>query len=309
MFGLCTDSTAQLPPEWTQRYAVETVPLTVTIGDDEFLDGIDLSPDDWFARLAADGGLDVDVAAPSPGQFALAFEDLLRHGCTGIVSLHAAVPADDRAGPLTCAGSVRAARLAAHRLEVPVRVLELPVAGFALGCSVWAAAEALAAGADLDAVVAVAEDAARRASQLVITAPLEVLQRGSSADDRAEIAVHEVCWDGETTRIREVRRTATVLDAVNTVTAAAVGAAAAGARLAVGHGDSSTEPIALAIETSLGESAAVESVMRTRVGPTSSRFTGGGVVRCSIVPADLFPPPVSRPDPPTAPGPSTPATS
>jgi hypothetical protein len=332
MFGLCTDSIARLPPEWARRFAVATGPLTVTLGDAEFLDGVDLSLDDWYARLAADPSLPASFAAPSPGQFALAFDDLLARGCAGIVSLHACVPAGTDDVP-AWAGTVRSARLAAHRLEVPVRVVELAAAGLGLGCCVWSAAETLAAGAAPDDVVAVAEQTARRTVRFAITAPLEAMRRGAVAGGRDLIAVDRIEWDAEQEVHREIGRVGAVLDAVNAVTAAAVvlGAAAGPrVRVAVAHGHPDTEPIA----ASLGESAAVESVLRTRVGPVPGTTLGGGEVWCAIVPADLFPGgpfpggpfpggpfpadgvpapagdgAVSRPDPPTGPAPSIPGAS
>ena len=71
MIGLCTDSNAQLPSELTDRYGVEVVPLTVTIDGQDFLEGVDLNPDQFYERLEH-GVTEVSTAAPPPGRFALA---------------------------------------------------------------------------------------------------------------------------------------------------------------------------------------------------------------------------------------------
>ena len=45
MIGICTDSNSQLPESLAQRYAVEVVPITVTVDGHEYLEGVDLDAD------------------------------------------------------------------------------------------------------------------------------------------------------------------------------------------------------------------------------------------------------------------------
>lgn len=45
---LCADSTCDLTPELKERYGVHTYPFHVTLGEDAYRDGVDLTPDDIY---------------------------------------------------------------------------------------------------------------------------------------------------------------------------------------------------------------------------------------------------------------------
>ena len=51
------DSTCDLTEELLERFQIKTVPLTITLGEDTFLDGQGFSPADMYARYRADGTL------------------------------------------------------------------------------------------------------------------------------------------------------------------------------------------------------------------------------------------------------------
>jgi DegV family protein with EDD domain len=68
-FAVVTDSTADLPDEWRERYAIEVVPLKVLFGSETFRDRIDMTDAEFFARLTASSKLPT-TSAPSPGEFA-----------------------------------------------------------------------------------------------------------------------------------------------------------------------------------------------------------------------------------------------
>jgi fatty acid-binding protein DegV len=270
---------------------VEIVPVTLHLPDGDYLEGVDLTADAWYDEFAPTGAdVEVAVTAPSPGQFALAFEALLERGCTEVLSILSAPPLCAAPEVPACSGSVTSARLAAHRAGVPVRVVEVPAAGFALGCCAWVAIEAAAAGATLDDVVARVEAAAPQVRQFFLAAPVPVLRRGT-ADDGEELTVCSVdrVPGVAAGQVSVVAAVPTVLDAVN-VMATAVVTGGSPVRVAIGHGDASVEPVAEALEFAVGETAVVDEVLRYRVGPSSSRLTGAGVVRCFVVPAAAFGP-------------------
>jgi hypothetical protein len=157
--GVCTDSGALLPPDVVRHHRIEVVPLTVHVGEEEFLDGVDVDADAFYARFAETGMPPVRTSAPSPGQFVVAYERLVEQGATEILSIHTAQPnpgAPQSGQPAT----LTAARLAAKACGVPVRLVAPASNGFGVGCCAWAAAEAISCGHSLDA-------AAHRAEQLV----------------------------------------------------------------------------------------------------------------------------------------------
>jgi DegV family protein with EDD domain len=76
-FAVVTDSTADLPREWQARYGIEVVPLKVLFGKETFRDGVDMTNEQFFLRLAAASTLPT-TSAPSPGEFAEVYRRLAR---------------------------------------------------------------------------------------------------------------------------------------------------------------------------------------------------------------------------------------
>jgi DegV family protein with EDD domain len=270
--GLCTDSEAQLPPELVERYGVEVVPITITIDDEEYLEGVDLDADAFYARFDDGARPTIGTSQPSPGQFALAYEELLDRGCTEILSIHLAS---------ALSGTLNSARLAAHRLGVPVRLVDAATGGFGVGCCVWAAGDALAGGASIDEAAAVAESIAPRLGNVFIVGSLDVL-RAAGRIDVAEPACPIPVLEFRDGAVVVVARVDTVLDAVNTMASAVVGFGR-GLRVGIGHADRATEAIADALESAVGETAVVDEVIRYRVGPSIGAHAGPGTVGCFVV--------------------------
>ncbi len=46
-----TDSTAYIPPDLVKQYAITVAPQTLIWGDETFRDGVDIQPDEFYARL------------------------------------------------------------------------------------------------------------------------------------------------------------------------------------------------------------------------------------------------------------------
>jgi DegV family protein with EDD domain len=113
-FRVVTDSTADVPPAWQERYGIEVVPLKVLFGNESFRDGVDLSAEEFFARLRSATRLPT-TSAPAPGEFAAVYERLQRE-CDGVISIHLGS---------NLSGTVEAARLGAQAAEgFPVHVVD-----------------------------------------------------------------------------------------------------------------------------------------------------------------------------------------
>ncbi|MEV7779382.1 DegV family protein [Kitasatospora sp. NPDC088351] len=165
--ALVTDSTAYLPHEAVDRHGITVVPLSVAVGDSVLAEGVEISPKDVAEAL--NGKQRVTTSRSNPESFAAAYRAAAEAGAKGIVSVHIS-------GELS--GTVEAARLAAAEAPVPVRVVDSRLVGMALGYGVLAAAEAIAAGRELDEV---AEAVIRRTavtSGFFYVDTLEHLRRG-----------------------------------------------------------------------------------------------------------------------------------
>ena len=61
---ITADSTCDLSPELLRRFDIRTQPLTITLGDENYLDGVNFTPDDMYRRYQSDGLLP-QTSAPS----------------------------------------------------------------------------------------------------------------------------------------------------------------------------------------------------------------------------------------------------
>ena len=168
MIRIVTDSSCDLPPALVDQYGLEVVPLTIRFGSDEYVDGRDLGPADFWKKLRSSDQLP-ETAAPSAGSFLQAFQNLFEGGATGVVAL-------TLSGQLS--GTYQSAVIAAEQLGYPIKVLDSRTVSMGLGLPVLAAARAASAGGDLAAVVAAAVDAADGTHVLAALQTLEFLKRG-----------------------------------------------------------------------------------------------------------------------------------
>ena len=103
---ITADSTCDLSPELLERFHIKTIPLTIQLGDESFLDGQDFSPDKMYKRYHQAGTLP-KTAACSIQQFIDFFSQFTAAGYE-VVHL-------DISSELSC--SYANARLAAQELE------------------------------------------------------------------------------------------------------------------------------------------------------------------------------------------------
>ena len=103
---ITADSTCDLSPELLERFQIKTIPLTIQLGDESFLDGRDFSPDMMYKRYHQDGALP-KTAACSIQQFIDFFSQFTAAGYE-VVHL-------DISSELSC--SYANAHLAAQELE------------------------------------------------------------------------------------------------------------------------------------------------------------------------------------------------
>ncbi|NUU63797.1 DegV family protein [Paenibacillus agri] len=74
-----SDSTSDLPQGWKEKYDVGIVPLYVVFDDGTYKDGVDITPEEVYRKVAAKGSLP-KTAAPSPADFMAAFAPVIESG-------------------------------------------------------------------------------------------------------------------------------------------------------------------------------------------------------------------------------------
>lgn len=166
---IVTDSACDLDQALVDQHGIEVVPLSIRFGDDEFIDRIELSNDEFYARMAASDTLP-ETAAPSPGAFEQAFR---KQGASGdavvCINLSAALSATMQSA-VTAATSLEG--------EIAVTVVDSKALTLGLGNIVVAAAEAAAAGASPTDIEAKVEDLSSRTRMWGMLDTLDNLLKG-----------------------------------------------------------------------------------------------------------------------------------
>jgi DegV family protein with EDD domain len=170
-----TDSSCDLPQAVADAHRVGIVPLTIRFGNEELVDRRDLTPAQFWERVAASPVLP-ETAAPSPGSF----EEMFRAAATD-------GPAGGPADGIVCvnissrlSATIQSAQAAAHAVAdtVPVRVIDSQSVTLGLGMIVLEACRPAEAGGTLDDVAAAVEDASKRVRVLGTLDTLENLKKG-----------------------------------------------------------------------------------------------------------------------------------
>lgn len=84
--GLVTDSTCDIPMELLEKYQINVVPLTIHFGDDFYIDGITLKPEQFFDKLK-NSDIFPTSAQPSNAEFTNRYNYLSTH-FDSIISAH-----------------------------------------------------------------------------------------------------------------------------------------------------------------------------------------------------------------------------
>jgi len=129
---IVTDSTCDLPAETTARYGICVVPLYINVGRQGFLDGIDITRQEFYTRLPSFSEHPT-TAVPSPQKFHAMYDALADEGATEILSIHISV---------SLSAVVDMARVAAQETTtVPVTVFDSHQLSLGTGFMVEAAAK------------------------------------------------------------------------------------------------------------------------------------------------------------------------
>ena len=168
MIKLVTDSTAYLPETRVQDLDVRVVPLCVHFGQDACLEGIDITGEEFYARLKAEPELPT-TSQPSAGEFLEVFKELHEAGheivCLTISS--------------ELSGTWNSAMAAKEMLpEASISVVDSLYTTVALQLMVEAAAEAIAAGATRTEIVQQVEEIRGKMLLLFVVDTLEYLAKG-----------------------------------------------------------------------------------------------------------------------------------
>jgi len=166
--AILTDSTANLPMDWVEQYHIRVIPLNIHWGNKTFLDGVDITPNEFYTRLSHGKSLPT-TAQTSIQDFLQAFESLA-DGADGIV-----VPLISSG----ISGTVVSAQAAARQFSrVPVEIVDTRVTSAGQALVALAAARAAAQGKSIQEVRQAADEVVQRLHCFFAVDTLEYLHRG-----------------------------------------------------------------------------------------------------------------------------------
>ena len=170
--AVVTDSACDLPAAMAEALAITVVPLRLILGDETYLDGVTITPQEFHAKLVG-SHLTPRTSQPPPADFREVYRALASHGAP-VLGIHVS-------GGLS--GTLGAAQSAARSLEgesnlAPVVTVDSRTVSVAQGLVVREAARAAAADEGLEAVAGAARRTAKRARIFVAVPTLDYLIRG-----------------------------------------------------------------------------------------------------------------------------------
>jgi DegV family protein with EDD domain len=165
---IVTDSTCDLPAETIAKYGIGVVPLYINVGKQGFLDGIDMTREEFYEQLPM-FPVHPTTAVPSPLKFHAVYEALADEGATEVLSIHISV---------ALSAVVDEARVAAQEtISVPVTVFDSQQLSLGTGFLVETAAKMAAAGSPVAEILAALNAQIKRSHVFAALDTLEFLKR------------------------------------------------------------------------------------------------------------------------------------
>ena len=164
-----TDSSCDLPAALVDALGISVVPLSIRFGAEEYVDQVELSTDEFWAKVQSNDSLP-ETAAPSPGAFESTFRELIDRGATGIVCINLSSH---------LSGTMQSAQVAAAAVAVdcPVQVIDSQSASMGLGNLCLTAARRAADGDPLESIVAEVTDRRERTRLFATLDTLEHIRK------------------------------------------------------------------------------------------------------------------------------------
>ena len=165
---IVTDSTCDLPAETIAQYGICVVPLYINVGQQGFLDGIDMTRAEFYEKLPT-FPVHPTTAVPSPHKFRAMYDAFADKGATDVLSIHISA---------ALSAIVNVARVAAQETtSTRVTVFDSQQLSLGTGFLVETAAKRAAAGCAIDEILTALNEQIKRSHVFAALDTLEFLRR------------------------------------------------------------------------------------------------------------------------------------
>jgi len=172
--AIITDSTCDLPQDLREKYAITVIPLTIIFGEEQLLDGVDISAKAFYERLISDQVVHPSTSQPSPEFVRNMFEQVRGSGAEEIVCMLISSK---------MSGTLASAQIAAEDYPIPVHIHDSRNNSMGLGFQVLAAARAREAGGSVKEMLAAAEKVREKMVYHILLDTISYLKRGGRIGD------------------------------------------------------------------------------------------------------------------------------
>lgn len=166
MIQLVTDSSADLPQELLAEYNISVVPLTITIDGKQYLEGVDLLPEEFCAKMLSSKELP-RTSQPSPATFAEKFKELAGKGPILCLTISSGL-----------SGTYQSACIGRDLSKENVTVFDTLAGSLAHGLQLLEAAKLAAKGATVGKIVEFLKEFRKHSNIIILLHTLENIVKG-----------------------------------------------------------------------------------------------------------------------------------
>ena len=168
--AVVTDSASDMDPARAASLGISIVPLLVSFGNDTYQAGVDMSREDFWARVTSPNAPIATTAACSPGTFQIAYQKAFDDGAGSIVSVHVAD---------ALSGTIKAAQVAKQAFaDREIHIIDSQSASMGEGMLAELGVEMANAGATASEITTALEGRRPDLQVYLALETLEYLKRG-----------------------------------------------------------------------------------------------------------------------------------
>ena len=166
--GFVVDSVADIPPQIIEELGnIRTVPFHIEFGNQSYIEGVDMTYDEFYSRLNQHNEVVPKTQCPSPGEYLKVYQEMLEK-FDKIISMHAS-------SKMT--GALGSAEVARKMLpEADITIVDSTSDSMILGLYVIQAARAAKAGADVPQILSQVKNEINNTFSLFTTATLKYIR-------------------------------------------------------------------------------------------------------------------------------------